>query len=145
MGGLVLNEILWILAIVIFSILEATTQGLVSIWFAGGAVAALIAASLNADTMIQSSVFIVVSVILLIALRGIAKKNLKNKTEKTNADRIIWETVTVEKVSSVKKNEGTVKINDIEWKVIVPDCELLVGDILTVEKIEGVKLIVEEV
>ena len=141
MGGLVLNEILWILAIVIFSILEATTQGLVSIWFAGGAVAALIAASLNADTMIQSTVFIVVSVILLIALRGIAKKNLKNKTEKTNADRIIGETVTVEKISSVKKNEGTVKINDVEWKVMVPDCELLVGDILTVEKIEGVKLI----
>lgn len=141
MGGLVLNEILWILAIVIFSILEATTQGLVSIWFAGGAVAALIAASLNADTMIQSTVFIVVSIILLIALRGIAKKNLKNKTEKTNADRIIGETVTVEKISSVKKNEGTVKINDVEWKVMVPDCELLVGDILTVEKIEGVKLI----
>lgn len=141
MGGLVLNEILWILAIVIFSILEATTQGLVSIWFAGGAVAALIAASLNADTMIQSSVFIVVSVILLIALRGIAKKNLKNKTEKTNADRIIGETVTVEKVSPIKKNEGTVKINDVEWKIVVQNSELSVGDILTVEKIEGVKLI----
>lgn len=141
MEGLVLNEILWILAIIIFSILEATTQGLVSIWFAGGAVAALIAASLNANTMIQSTVFIVVSAILLIALRGIAKKSLKNKTEKTNVDRIIGENVTVEKVSLIKKNEGTVKINDIEWKVRVQDSEIAVGDVLTVEKIEGVKLI----
>lgn len=141
MEGLVLNEILWILAIIIFSILEATTQGLVSIWFAGGAVAALIAASLNANTMIQSTVFIVVSAILLIALRGIAKKSLKNKTEKTNVDRIIGENVTVEKVSLIKKNEGTVKINDVEWKVRVQDSEIAVGDVLTVEKIEGVKLI----
>lgn len=141
MEGLVLNEILWILAIIIFSVLEATTQGLVSIWFAGGAVAALVSASLNADTMIQSTVFIVVSAILLIALRGIAKKSLKNKTEKTNVDRIIGETVTVEKVSPIKKNEGTVKINDVEWKIVVQNSELSVGDILTVEKIEGVKLI----
>lgn len=141
MEGLVLNEILWILAIIIFSVLEATTQGLVSIWFAGGAVAALVSASLNADTMIQSTVFIVVSAILLITLRGIAKKSLKNKTEKTNVDRIIGETVTVEKVSPIKKNEGTVKINDVEWKIVVQNSELSVGDILTVEKIEGVKLI----
>lgn len=144
MDSLGLCEILWILAIIIFSVIEATTQGLVSIWFAGGACVALIAASLNANTMVQSVLFVLVSAILLITLRGIAKKTLKTKTEKTNIDRIIGETVTVEKVSSIKKNEGTVKINDVEWKVRVPDSNLSIGDILTIEKIEGVKLIAKK-
>ena len=56
----------WIAAIVIFIIAEAVTVALVSVWFIGGAVCALLAAIFGAPGLAQAAVFVIVSALLLI-------------------------------------------------------------------------------
>ena len=50
---------IWLGAAVVFGILEAMTAGLISVWFVAGAVAAMVAAILEAGVMVQAGVFIV--------------------------------------------------------------------------------------
>ena len=59
------NEMFWLAAIVIFVVAEALTQGLVSIWFAGGALAAFVLSMLKVSPVIQWTAFCLVSLILL--------------------------------------------------------------------------------
>ena len=73
------NEMFWLAAVVIFAVAEATTQGLVSIWFAGGALAGLIAAMIGASITVQTVIFIAVSAILILALRKIAVKSQRSR------------------------------------------------------------------
>ena len=54
----------WIAAIVIFIIAEAVTVALVSVWFIGGAVCALLAAIFGAPGLAQAAVFVIVSALL---------------------------------------------------------------------------------
>ena len=68
--------IIWIAAIIIFGIAEAATAGLVSIWFVVGAVAALVATELGAALWLQFAVFLIVSILALIATRPLARKML---------------------------------------------------------------------
>ena len=55
----------WLIAIVVFIVAEAATVALVSVWFIGGAVCALIAAILGAGLGVQLAVFLVVPAALL--------------------------------------------------------------------------------
>lgn len=47
----------WLIAIVVFIVAEAATVALVSVWFIGGAVCALVAAILGAGLGVQLAVF----------------------------------------------------------------------------------------
>lgn len=139
------NEIFWIVAIVAFLILEASTATLVSIWFAGGSLAALIVALFGGSVAIQTFAFLLVSIVCIVILRKIGLKSIYGKQKKTNLDRIIGQKVTINKSSESKDCEGSVVINDIEWKVKSEDGdEILSGDVVTVTDIEGVKLIVKK-
>ena len=81
--------IIWIAAIIIFGIAEAATAGLVSIWFVVGAVAALVATELGAALWLQFAVFLIVSILALIATRPLARKMLDKTIVPTNADRVL--------------------------------------------------------
>ena len=48
----------WLIAIVVFIVAEAATVTLVSVWFIGGAVCALVAAILGAGLGVQLAVFL---------------------------------------------------------------------------------------
>ena len=76
-------------ALVLLLIVEGATAQLVTIWFAAGALAALIAAALNAPLWLQITLFVVISAVTLIATRPIVRKITKRKAENLNADRII--------------------------------------------------------
>ena len=78
----------WLAAIVIFLLLEAVTYQLVCIWFAGGALAALISFGLKASPTVQIAVFFAVSIILLLLTRPALKRLINAKKVKTNVDLI---------------------------------------------------------
>ena len=138
-----INEICWILAIVVFLILEASASALISIWFAGGSLAALIAAMCGAGVPAQLLVFLTVSVVCVILLRRVALKTFGNKKEKTNLDRIIGQEVLITRTVDNTAREGTASINDVEWKVKSGNGEIIpAGETAKVTDIEGVKLIV---
>lgn len=63
----------WLIALVVLLVIEAATLGLATIWFAGGALIALIAAMCGAGFVIQMVCFLVVSLILLIFTRSCSR------------------------------------------------------------------------
>ena len=79
---------IWIASIIVLLIIEGATSGLVTIWFAIGAVAALLAELIGAPIWLQAVVFLVVSFVTLVFTRPLAQRHLNNKTQPTNADRV---------------------------------------------------------
>ncbi len=137
--------ITWAVLIVVFTIIEALTLGLTSIWFAVGSLAALITASLGFGLPVQIIVFVIVAVILLVYTRPIAKKVLKVGHNKTNIDALIGQYGYVVK-SIESKSVGQVKLGGQIWTAKGPGQETFeVDEKVEVLAIEGVKLIVRKV
>ncbi len=136
--------IFWIVLLVVLVIVEAATAQLVTIWFAAGAAAALIAERCHAPEWLQWIIFITVSVIALIATRPLVRKVTKNKRQPTNADRCIGQTaVVLEEISNIE-GKGQVQVNGIPWTARSLDGTVFKKDeLVTVERIDGVKLIVK--
>lgn len=135
--------VLWLGLAVILAVFEAVTVGLVTLWFAIGAIFALFAALLGLPTVLQIVVFIVSSGILLYFTRPIAKKYLRMRVERTNADRVIGEKgVVIEKIDVVL-GKGQVKVLGQVWSArSVDDTDIGRGEKVEVLEISGVKLIV---
>jgi len=136
--------IFWAVAIVVFGVLEGMTAQLVSIWFVLGAIAALIAELCGATPTVQIIIFVAVTIITLIATRPIVKKRINVKAEKTNADRCIGsDAVVIEEINNLEA-KGQVKTDGKIWTARSSDGGIIPENtIVTVEKIDGVKLIVK--
>ena len=89
MGITAYLPVYWLIALVVFLVIEAATLGLATIWFAGGALVALIAAMCGAGIVIQIVLFLVVSLVLLFFTRPLAVRFLNKDTLKTNVDRVV--------------------------------------------------------
>ena len=127
-----------------FAVGEAVTVGLVSVWFAGGALAAMLAASLSVNLWIQIGVFIITSALLLYFTRPIVKKLLSGKNKETNLDRIIGKTVIVSEKVDNDAETGKCMIAGVSWSLRSDDGSVIeAGEKVTVDRVEGVKLIVK--
>ena len=137
--------IVWLIAMVALLIIEAVIPGLVSIWFALGALAALIAALCHAPLWFQLVWFLLVSILSLIMTRPLAAKYVNSRTQPTNADVLIGrECVVTENIDNVL-GTGAVTVGGKVWtaRTAVEEQHLLKGDKARILRIEGVKLIVE--
>ena len=135
----------WIAAMILFVVVEAVTVGLASIWFAIGALAALICAMIGGPVWLQAIWFAVVSLIALILTRPLVKKFVNGRTVATNADRNIGRTAIVtERVDNLAAT-GSVKLDGVEWTARSTDDERTIplDSQVVVREIRGVKLIVE--
>ena len=142
----VLWKIVWAALLILFGIGEAVTVGLTSIWFAAGALAALVVALLNGPLWLQIVLFLLISLLSLLAIRPIASKYLNSKVEPTNADRIIGaETRVVEPIDNLQAT-GAVRISGMVWSARSEnDTPIPEGTLVRVLRIEGVKVFVEEI
>ena len=135
---------LWIALFVIFLIAEALTAQLATIWFAAGALVALILEIAGVESIaIQVTAFVAVSALTLIATRPLVKKMVAQKSVATNADRNIGcEAVVTEDIDNLKA-QGSVKVNGNIWTArSADDNPIEAGAIVITEKIDGVKMIV---
>ena len=117
-----------------------------AIWFAAGSLVALLAAVLGANPVVQIILFLAVSMGLLAATRPWAKKYINARTQRTNADRVIGETIRIaERVSNLDQT-GMAVVNGQEWTVRTRDDREIIeqGAYARVLEISGVKLIVEK-
>jgi len=138
--------LMWLIIAFIFAIIEAFTLGLTTIWFAGGAVAAVVVALLGLAVPVQVAVFVVVSILLLVLTRPWAMKHFKSKLENTNIDAVIGkEALVTEEISPFSAGEA--KLNGLIWVALSTDKSLTipVGTAVKVDAVEGVKLIVTPV
>ena len=139
-----LMPVFWLIVGVIFAVSEALTVGLVTIWFAGGAVVALIAALLGAGIPVQIVLFLLVSIGLLVTTRKIFVNKLQTGKTKTNVDALVGEEAKV--LTAIKPFEpGSVKLRGQEWTAVAKDDTLTIasGDVVKVVAIEGVKAVVK--
>ena len=134
----------WLILTILFGLLEAATVQIVSIWFAGGALCALIAQALGAEIGVQIAVFAVASAVLLALTRPFVNKMTKGKKVATNADSLIGQTAVVTKKTDELGLAGEAKVAGSIWTICSNDgLPLDEKERVTVEKIEGVKLIVK--
>ena len=136
---------IWLIAIVVFLIIEGVVPGLVSIWFAFGALAALIASLLHAQFWLQLLWFFVVSVAALCLTRPLAKKYVNAKTQPTNADMLIGADCVVKETIDNVQGTGAVAVGGKVWTARTAETGAVAreGTVMRVLRIEGVKLIVE--
>ena len=134
----------WIIALVVLIVVEAVTAQMVTIWFAAGAVGAIVAERLGAEVWVQWAVFVAVSAVALIATRPLVKKITKAKVQPTNADRCIgMVAVVTEEINNVE-GRGQVHVNGVTWTARSLDGSIFKKDErVIVERIDGVKLIVK--
>ena len=135
----------WVVALVVFLIVEAVTAGLVSIWFVFGSLVALICAALGAAVWLQIFWFVIVSVATLVLTRPLVKRYVDSRSVATNADRSIGRAAVVtERIDNLAAT-GAVKLDGVVWTARSTNDAVAIetGERVTVRAIEGVKLIVE--
>ena len=141
-----MEPIIWLAILAFFLVVEAITAGLATIWFAGGALAAAIAAYLGAEIWLQILLFLAVSIILLIFTRPLAVKYMSKDLEKTNVNSLIGKkAVVTQKIDNLAQT-GQVKINDVEWMArSFSDGETIPkSTVVVIGEIHGVTLYVKE-
>lgn len=143
-GGAANMAVVWLIAMVVFLVVEGIVPGLVSIWFAIGALAALLAAALHAPVWLQIVWFLVVSVAALALTRPLAKKYVNARTQPTNADRILGKDCVVREAIDNLQGTGAVAADGKIWTARMEEDDLTaaVGEVVVARRIEGVKLVV---
>ena len=134
----------WLGLLVVFAIVEASTVTLVSIWFVGGSLAALITALLGGEIWLQVLLFLVVSVALLLCLRPLLRKFVTPKKVPTNAPANIGKLAVVTEDIDNLHGTGAVKLSGVTWTARSLKGErIAAGSVVCIRQIEGVKLFVE--
>ena len=136
-------SLFWLIAMVLFGVVEAVTVGLTSIWFALGALGALVAAAASAPVIVQIVVFLGVSFLTLLLVRPLAQRFVNDRKVATNADRVIGrEAVVTEDIDNIQ-GKGRVSISGADWTARTEDDRPIpAGSKVQVLRIEGVKVIV---
>lgn len=135
----------WLGALILFIIIEIATVNLATIWFAGGALIALILSLFDAPMVAQIVAFFVVSSALLTFARPFFERILNRDKIKTNVESLIGMNARVTEVINNIEGIGTAVINGQEWTARAADDETVIpiGEIVTIVDIKGVKLIVK--
>ncbi len=136
--------VVWAILAGVLIAVEAITAALTTIWFAIGALAALVGAVFGAPVWLQIVLFLIVSVLMLALTRPIAMRYVGEKTVKTNADSLVGqEAVVTEKIDNLQST-GAVQIRGQIWtaRSVNPEHTIEVGEIVMVRSISGVKLMV---
>ena len=138
-----LFAIIWLALMVLFLVVEGATVVMASLWFAFGALAAMVASILGAAVWLQIVVFFIISAALLACLRPMVKKHFTPKLSATNVDAVIgargYVTSDIDNVSAT----GSVKLGAMEWTARSATGEPIpTGSMVRVEHIEGVKVFV---
>ena len=144
--GMMQMSVFWLIAMVVLLVIEAVVPGLISIWFALGALAALISALFHAPIWLQIVWFVAVSVIALVLTRPLVRKYVNGRITPTNADMVIGKDAVVTEAIDNLHSRGSVLLDGKTWTARMDreDENAQTGETVRVLRIEGVKLIVEK-
>ncbi len=141
---------LWLGAIVVFGVAELLTEGMVSIWFLAGSLAALITCMFDwylgalSPEGTQALVFAVVSAVSLVLSRPLVRRFMTKPGIPTNTDRVLGMVAKVTENVDNDKSSGAVYVDGKTWTARSADGSVIpAGTQVKVQKIEGVKLLVQ--
>lgn len=136
--------IIWLAIMAVLLIVEAACPiHLVSIWFAAGALVAMIISMLGGELWLQIIAFCIVSGALLAGLWPFIRKFLNPHLTKTNVDSVVGRegivTADIDNLNAV----GQVKLGGMEWTArSTSGANIPTGTRIRVDRIEGVKAFV---
>ena len=135
-----MEAIIWLILMVLFLVVEAMTVVTVSLWFAAGAMVALLVSLIGLDVWVQIVLFFIVSAVLLACLRPMVQRHFNPKLSRTNVDALIGSkgcvTADIDNISAA----GQVKLGDMEWSARSANgLPIPAGTLVKVSYIEGVK------
>ncbi|MBR0188835.1 MAG: NfeD family protein [Clostridia bacterium] len=136
---------IWLAVTAAALIVEFMTAELVSVWFVGGGLVAMLLAGLGLDWYVHVPAFIVVSFLLMRCFRRLVIKKINKGEVKTNAETVIGKEY--ELLTAIGFNQaGSIRINGVVWTAVAEDdnAEIPAGTKVVIEKIEGNKYIVKE-
>ena len=142
-----MGPLIWLGIVALFLVIEAATVGLTTIWFAGGALIAAIAAWIGAGEAVQWILFIAVSLVLLIFTRPVAVRYMNKNVEKTNVERLMGQkAVVIQEIDNLNQT-GLIRVGDVEWMARTKSDDVQIPEkaVVVIKEVQGVKLIVEEV
>ena len=134
----------WLIAAVLFLVIEIITLSLASVWFIGGSLAGALMAGLGMPLWLQVAAFVVVSVVLLAMIAPVVRSNLKRKRTNTNLDSLIGQPCMVTQRIDNLAGTGQADLKGQIWtaRSISDDLKIQEGSKVFVQRISGVKLIV---
>lgn len=136
---------LWLIALIAFVGIEAATTALVSIWFAVGALAAMILSFFTESIAWQMAVFAVVSgITLAVMLPTLAKRRKQNKPPVTNGSPLTIGKQGVVLAAIQPGDLGRVRVDGLDWQARA-DQPMAQGAKCRVQDVDGAVLIVSPV
>jgi membrane protein implicated in regulation of membrane protease activity len=139
--------VLWVIAAVILAIGEMVSMGFFLAPFAGGAVVAALLAAAGAGATIEWAAFLVVSVVLLAALRPIAREHQRSKGKvRMNTAALVGQTAMVVERIANAEGVGCVKLDGEIWTARAFDDDSVIepGTRVHVLEIRGATALVSE-
>lgn len=142
-----MNEmiIFWLVLLIVAIGVEIYSMGLTSIWFAGGALVAILAAILRAPLFLQVILFFLVSIVLLVFTRPVAVRYFNRDRVKTNVESMVGrQAVVIGEIDNLQ-GIGQVTVAGQEWSArsVEDNLRIPVGSVVNVVSISGVKLVVK--
>lgn len=135
----------WLIIAGLFFIGEMITVGFLIFWFGIGALLAMITSFFTSNIIIQTTVFVVSSAILLLVTKPFVKKFVDVKPTNTNAFSIIGKKAIVTKEIN-SHSVGQIKINGEVWSAESENEETISeGSEVEILQIKGVKAIVKAI
>ena len=135
---------IWASVFIVTLVIEIVTVELASIWFTFGSLVSFILALCGVGETVQIVVFLVVSSLLLICLRSIFMRFLKNNKETTNLDSIIGTVHTLQSEIGEEKT-GEIKLNGVVWRAVSKDNEAIpAGEKVEIVDVQGNKFLVKK-
>ena len=136
--------IIWLVILAVLVVIEIITLGLTTIWFAGGALAALAVSLAGGPLWLQIFLFLAVSIALLVFTRPLAVRYMNKNQQKTNVDSIPGKTGVVVQTIDNLQASGQVMVDGAVWTAKSKTGDTIEeGKVIKVLAVEGVKLIVE--
>lgn len=134
---------IWLIIAGLFFIGEIITVGFLIFWFGVGALLAMVVSFFTSNIIIQTSVFVISSAILLFATKPFIKKFVDVKPTKTNAYSIIGKkALVIKEINS--HSVGQIKIKGEVWSAEAENDETIEkGSEVEIVQIKGVKAIVK--
>ncbi len=135
---------IWLIMAGICLIIEIMTVGFLIFWFAIGALLAMVVSFFTNNVIMQTSVFVISSTILIFATKPFVKKFASNKNAiQTNVYSTVGKIGIVTKDIDSLQSLGQVKVGGEVWSAIgLDDMNIPQGTEVEIKEIKGVKAIV---
>lgn len=137
---------IWLVVMIAMIVIELVTLGnLVSVWFAIGALFALVVSLVTPNLLVQTIVFALISILSLILVRPIVNRTLRGRMIATNADSIIGRHFELQD-EITSDSWGMINVDGSIWSAVSYDHKPIARNVLVeVVAIAGVKLVVRQI